>query len=264
MVMQEGFLRSRDGANIGWAKVGLTSLIADAARRYIEKRGGEVRTGVELGSLTFSGGIARVIAGGSAIAADSYVLAIPAPQLFQLLPLSVRADPFFTRFSRIQESPIVNVHLWYDRAVWDGDFAVFLNTPVQWVFNKTRLWRLGGEGQYLDISLSGARDFVDLPAADIQALFVKEMAALFPVALGANVTRAIVVKQRDATFAPAPGIAALRPSQRTPIPNLFLAGDWTDTGWPATMEGAVRSGRAAARELVSARGAARPDGTRGS
>jgi len=121
---------------------------------------------------------------------------------------------------------------------------------VQWIFNKTRLWGLEGEGQYLDISLSGAADFVDLPAADIVQLFGKELFALLPGTRGGELTRALVVKQRHATFRPAPGIAELRPSQRTPVPNLYLAGDWTDTGWPATMESAVRSGRLAAREIT--------------
>ena len=95
-------------------------------------------------------------------------------------------DRFFSRIRNIRTSPIVNVHLWYDRPVWDRGFAAFLNTPVQWVFNKSRLWGQDGPGQYLDISLSGAHDFIDMPSGEIIDLFSKEMFALMPGTRGAN------------------------------------------------------------------------------
>ncbi len=131
-------------------------------------------------------------------------------------------------------------------------FAAFLNTPLQWVFNKSRLWGQEGDGQYLDVSLSGAREFLDMPTREIVGLFGREVQSLFPLARTAQLGRALVVKQRDATFAARPGVSRLRPGQRTPVGNLFLAGDWTDTGWPATMESAVRSGLLAAREVIRA------------
>ena len=253
MVFQEGFLRSRDGANVGWAKVGLSALNGEAARRYIQARGGEVRTGASVKGVAMEDGAVSCVAlADGEVTADAYVLAVPADRMLALLPGPARREPFFARARGIETSPIVNVHLWYDRPVWDGRFAAFLNTPLQWAFNKTKLWGLDGPGQYIDISLSGARDFIEMPAGEIRALFQKEMQALFPPARGAAVTRALVVKQRDATFAAKPGVRALRPAQRTPVRNLFLAGDWTDTGWPATMESAVRSGLAAARAAMPA------------
>lgn len=252
MVFQEGFLRSRSGANVGWAKVGLSALLGEAARGYIEARGGEVRLGAAVDGLEVDGGsVSRVLIGDAEHQADTYVLALPPEDLLDVLPPRTAESPFFRRAGRLGTSPIVNVHLWYDRKVWDGDFAAFLNTPLQWAFNKTRLWGQDGPGQYIDISLSGAHNFVDRPTSEIVDLFRKEMDALFPAARGAELSRALVVKQREATFAAVPGTRALRPSQRTPIPNLFLAGDWTDTGWPATMESAVRSGRQAAGAAVS-------------
>ncbi|MEE8386281.1 MAG: hydroxysqualene dehydroxylase HpnE, partial [Dehalococcoidia bacterium] len=256
MVLQEGFLHGRDGANVGWSKVGLSALLAEAAQRYIEDRGGEVRLGLGLDSIEMeNGAVRRVLAEGGELTADSYVLALPVERLLPVLPLEVRKEPFFSRVGRIEMSPIVHVHLWYDRPVWGGDFAAFLNTPLQWVFNKSKLWgQQDGGGQYLDISLSGAHDFAGMPATEIVDLFTKEVRSLLPAARGANLKRTVVVKQRDATFAPRPGIAALRPSQRTPVENLFLAGDWTDTGWPATMESAVRSGLLAARAVLRSGG----------
>ena len=192
----------------------------------------------------------RVFAGKAEIEADSYVLALPAERTLGVLPRAVADAPFFARIGRIRTSPIVNVHLWYDRPVWERGFAAFLNTPLQWAFNKSRLLGQEGGGQYIDISLSGAHDFIDMSGQEITRLFEKETAALIPAARGARVERALVIKQRDATFAALPGIAGLRPAQSTPIPNLFLAGDWTATGWPATMESAVRSGLMAARGVL--------------
>jgi len=256
MVFQAGFLRDRDGANVGWARVGLSALLAQAAREYIEARGGEVLTDRAVPGVRLEEG--RVVVGGGAEPADHLVLAADQRSLLPLLPKALRQEPFFARIGGIPTSPIVNVHLWYDRRVTELEFAAFLNTPLQWVFNKSKLWGQEGDGQYLDISLSGAGDFIDMPAREIIELFGREVQSLFPAARTAQIKRALVVKQRDATFAARPGIALLRPSQRTPVANLFLAGDWTATGWPATMESAVRSGRLAAREVLKAAG--RPSG----
>ncbi len=248
MVFQEGFLRSRTGANVGWAKVGLSTLLGEAARRYLEARGGKVRLSATLDRVeVHDADVSKAIVDGEEFTADHYVLALPLERVLSVLPRALQSDRFFARISGLKTSPIVNVHIWYDGEVWDGDFAAFLNTPLQWAFNKSKLWRHPADsGQYIDISLSGAREFMDMPAGDIISMFVKEMQSLFPAARGAEVRRALLVRQKDATFSPLPGVAALRPPQRTPITNLALAGDWTDTGWPATMEGAVRSGRQAA------------------
>lgn len=253
MVFQEGFLRSRHGANVGWAKVGLSELLGGAAQRYIESRGGTVRLGEGLTSVELDDGrVSRALTEGGTLTADAFVLALPHEAVLDPLPPSVRDEPFFSRIKQLTPSPIVNVHLWYDRPVWARSFAAFLNSPVQWVFNKSKLWGLQGEGQYLDISLSGADEFAGMPSGDILRLFTKEMFALLPATRGAELKRALVVKQRHATFAAMPGVGRFRPTQATPIPNLFLAGDWTDTGWPATMESAVRSGISAAAEAKRA------------
>ena len=256
MVFQEGFLRDQNGANVGWARVGLSALLAEAAREYIERRGGQVLLDRAISGVRIEDG--RAVVGGPLEPADYLVLAADSRSLLPLLPRALREEPFFARIEGIPTSPIVNVHLWYDRQVTELEFAAFLNTPLQWLFNKSKLWGQEGDGQYLDISLSGADEFVDLPAREIIGLFGREVQSLFPAARTAEIKRALVVKQRDATFAARPGVARLRPTQRTPVANLFLAGDWTATGWPATMESAVRSGQLAAREVLKAAG--RPSG----
>jgi squalene-associated FAD-dependent desaturase len=252
MVFQEGFLKRPDGANVGYATVGLSRLVGTEARHYIEERGGRIILGQKTEELLLEG---KRIAGarladGSILQGDCYVCAVPHQTLLALIPPRLRSDPFFRRTSGLATTPIVNIHLWYDRPITDLDFAAFINSETQWVFNKTRMWHLDGDGQYLDISLSGARHYIDLPQEELVERFTRELRTLFPRARQATVRRSLVVKQRRATFAAAPGSAKYRLPCRTPIENLFLAGDWTATGWPATMESAVRSGLACAREIL--------------
>ena len=134
----------------------------------------------------------------------------------------------------------------------EQEFVAFLGSPIQWVFNRSRIQGDNGSpGQYVCISLSGAWDFIDRPKDDLRDLFTQEMRHLFPAARDAVVEKSLVIKQPEATFRCTPGVAAHRPSQATPIHNLFLAGEWTDTDWPSTMEGAVRSGVYAAKALAS-------------
>jgi len=193
------------------------------------------------------------LAGGQRLEADAYVSALPFEVLQATLPPELAAEPFFAEADSLSSSPIVGIHLWYDRPVMDQDFVAFLGSPVQWVFNKSAIQ--GDDsmpGQYVCISLSGAWPYIKLPKERLVADFTKELAKLLPRARDARVERSIVVKEPRATFRSAPGAAAHRLPQATPVPNLFLAGEWTDTGWPSTMEGAVRSGVLAA-DLVANR-----------
>jgi len=259
MVFQEGFLKRADGANVGYATVGLTSLIGREARRYIEERGGRVILGQGTKELLLEGErIAGArLADGSILRGQWYVCAVPHQMLLAVIPPSLREDPFFRRARELATTPIINIHLWYDRPVMALDFAAFINSEAQWVFNKSKMWHLAGDGQYLDISLSGARQYIDLPKEELVERFARELRRLFPKARQARLERWLVVKERQATFAAAPGSARYRLPCRTPIENLFLAGDWTATGWPATMESAVRSGVACAEGI--ARLASRPE-----
>jgi uncharacterized protein with NAD-binding domain and iron-sulfur cluster len=143
----------------------------------------------------------------------------------------------------------VNVHVIYDRQVMKLPFVAAVDSPVQWVFDKTRQSGLQA-GQYLAVSLSAADDYVDMPTAALRQLFVPALEQLLPAAAGTGITDFFVTRERRATFRQAPGSGALRPGAATSVPGLVLAGAWTDTGWPDTMEGAVRSGHNAAQELA--------------
>ena len=253
MVFQESLLRDRHGADLGYARVGLTALVQDAAVAAIGEQGGEVRLqSPVLGIEAEDGAIVGVRTSEGLLQADAYVSALPFDALTELLPPEIGAAAFFQQAAVLRWAPIVGVHVWLDRWVTDLEVAAFLDSEVQWLFNKSLIQnRPREEGQYLCISLSGAWQYADAPNAELEHRFVEELRRLFPAAREARVKRVLVVKQRQATFIPEPGSNAGRLTAATPAPNLFLAGDWTDTGWPATMESAVRSGNAAARAAAA-------------
>ena len=182
-------------------------------------------------------------------AVDGVVLAVPPEAAARLLPAGAAAPgPGPERWRELGASPIVNVHVLYDRQVTSLPFAAAVDSPVQWVFDRTGPSGLDA-GQYLAISVSAADDIVDTPAAQLRERFVPALEAIFPAARDARITDFFVTRERRATFRQEPGCGEKRPGATTRLPGLVLAGAWTNTGWPDTMEGAVRSGLSAAREL---------------
>jgi hypothetical protein len=215
---------------------------------------------------------------GEVIEADGVVLAVPPAVAARLAPAgTVRAGPAGEpaatgnghgpagqpgpeQWQELATSPIVNVHVIYDQRVTRLPFAAAVDSPVQWVFDRTGPSGLRS-GQYLAVSLSAADGYVDVPASALRERFLPAMADLFPAARDARVTDFFVTRERRATLRQVPGCERLRPGAATALPGLVLAGAWTDTGWPDTMEGAVRSGLNAARVLRQ--GLAAPAGTFG-
>ena len=251
MVFQEGVLKSRASGSIGYAKVGLSELVSEATKSYLSARGGEVLLGAGAREIAVDGDmVCGVQTSNGVVKGDWYISALPSYDLTAMLPQSLADGDFFSRAKGLSYSPIVDVHIWYDRPVMDEAFSGFVDSPLQWVFNKTRMrGDEGDSGQYLCISLSGAWQYADMPKQEIREMFLDEMKRVFPRARGAQVERLLIVKQPRATFRSVPGVEAHRLPSATPISNLFLAGEWVDTGWPGTMEGAVRSGRTAAQAL---------------
>ena len=241
-VFQEGFFRTRTGSAIGWSRVGLTRLVDPPARRFLERRGARVVSGR---GVTGVGDDYVELSDGARLEADAVVLALPPDRVREVCPAALPDHPV------LGSSPIVNVHVWYDRPVMDGLFTAVVDSPAQWVFNRTAMADLSGPGQHLAVSISGARDEVGRSKATLIEEITTELGHLFPRARTARIERTVCVKEPEATFAAAPGQAAKRPGARTAVNGVVLAGAWTDTGWPATMEGAVRSGLVAAREAVA-------------
>jgi len=264
-VVKTGLLGKNNAADIGVPALPLGELHGDAAATVLAKLGAQVTLGAKVTAI--EGGAIEVTEGqqarfrvrlgrgeGADLAADAVVLAVPHEKAAHLVPPGALPDATVRGWAGLGASPIVNVHVIYDRPVTDLPFAAAIDSPVQWVFDRTRISGMtaanhGGPGQYLAISLSAADEYADVPAARLREQFVPALAELFPAARDARVTEFFVTRERRATFRQTPGSGALRPKAATGRPGLVLAGAWTDTGWPDTMEGAVRSGLAAAVEL---------------
>jgi squalene-associated FAD-dependent desaturase len=252
MLFKTALLGAPTNAAIGYPVVGLSRLAGDAARDFITQRGGAVRASADVTGLVMEGEQCAGVrlAGGETVRGDAVVLALPAAAVPPLLPSPLATHSFFAPAAHVQTAPIVGVHIWYDRPVMDESFVAVLDSPLQWVFNVTKMHEkereADGTSQHIAISLSGAWKWKDCSKAELRETFAAEMAKVFPRAAAAQVTRVITVKMLEATFRVTPGAQSHRLSQETPVPGLFLAGDWTQTGWPSTMEGAVRSGNLAA------------------
>lgn len=252
-VFQTGLLTEAAAADIGWSQVPLGRLHGERAGSALRRAGAEVCVGERVLSVSeVKGGPPRlqVRTDRRDLDADAVVMAVPHHAVNEILPPSS-----FQGQERIEElaaSPIVDVHVVYDRAVMDLPFAAALDSPVQWVFDRTRSSGMAGGGQYLAVSISAAASGMGRRPAELVDEALGALGDLFPAARRARVLDSLVTKERSATFRAAPGSGALRPGPETAMPALFLAGAWTDTGWPATMEGAVRSGVDAARAALRA------------
>ena len=239
-VLTEGLMRARGNASIGWSLTGLSHLVDAPTRWLLMKRGGTVVTGSAV-VQAHGGGV--TLDDGRELSADAVVLALPPARARSVAPDAVPTDP------DLGASPIVNVHLWYDRPVIDQPILAVVDSPVQWIFDRTAITGEGAPGQHLALSISGAHDEMGTPRPVLAHQMDHEIRALFPEAAPAELREWAVVKDARATFAPGPGQAARRPGALTPVDGITLAGNWTATGWPATMEGAVRSGISAVRAI---------------
>ncbi|MFI9340726.1 hydroxysqualene dehydroxylase HpnE [Streptomyces sp. NPDC052773] len=256
MVFKTGLLSDPGAADIGWPRVPLGELHDRLARRALDSAGVRTALRTRVTSISqYGNGRWSVQVPGRTIETDAVVLAVPQRETHDLLPAGALDAP--ERLLRIGTAPILNVHVVYDRKVLNTPFLTALGTPVQWVFDRTEASGLT-DGQYLALSQSAAHDDIDAPVAALRERYLPELERLLPRTRGAEVKDFFVTRERTATFAPAPGVGRLRPGARTKAPGLYLAGAWTATGWPATMESAVRSGISAADAALRALGRPRP------
>jgi squalene-associated FAD-dependent desaturase len=280
-VFWKGFLSNARGYRVGIPSVPLAELY-EGCRDEITRRGGEVRLRCGVREIRVRDGrfAGAVLEDGATMEADASVAAVPHDVLLDLMPnerASERTE--LAGLKRIGTSPITSVHFWFDRTVMTEPFLTLLDHTTQWIFNKTQLsaasetngrggrptehteGHLGSglapsapsdsDGQYLQLVISAAYDLVPRSRMEIIEMCRRELAEVLPATRDAKVLKATVIKEVDATFSPAPGVDQWRPGQRTSVANLFLAGDWTRTGWPSTMEGAVRSGYLAAEAVLA-------------
>ena len=269
-VFQEGLLSSASAGDIGHAAAPLSELHDVAARAALQRAGVEVRvrTGVAAVAPDGERGFQVTLSGpaGEVLSCDLAVVAVGPERAAGLLPAQAGVDP--EALAALGESPIVNVHLVYDRPVLDVPFAAGVDTPVQWIFDRTATAGADADsvppgGQYLVVTLSAAETELAMSNDDIRVAYLGALERLLPAARSARVVRSFVTRDHAATFRAAPGARALRPAAQTRLAGLAMAGAYTDTGWPATMEGAVRSGHTAAQAVLATVSSA-TDGTTGS
>jgi squalene-associated FAD-dependent desaturase len=266
-VFKTGFLDEADAADIGWSRVPLSKLHVDPAVEVLKRAGAAIHrrakvSSVDLGDVPASsshkGAISRigsprravgVTADGEHVASDAVVLAVQHEAAAELLPKGGAIDP--SQLCGLGHSPIVDVHVVYDRKVTGYAIAAGLDTPVQYVFDRTQASGMDAkDGQCLAVSVSGADDEHGMRPEVLIERYTAALGELFPKAREASILDAVVTREHTATFRGVPGTARLRPSTMTGFDALYLAGAWLDTGWPATMEGAVRSGIAASAQVL--------------
>jgi squalene-associated FAD-dependent desaturase len=255
-VFRESFLKSAAAGRMGVPRVPLTELYS-AAGDYIRARGGEVRlrASVEQFSMDFCSKVS-LGSGEEQQCFDYVILALPFQGLDRLLGAKPEAKGLRAAMSHFESSPITGIHLWFDRPITALDHAVLLDRTIQWMFHKSKLLgRMDAQnGSYVELVVSSSKSLVEKSKQEIVELALRELQEFFPASHGAILLKSAVIKEVHATYSPSPGIDAFRPTNATVWPQVFLAGDWTSTGWPATMEGAVRSGYLAAQAVTETAG----------
>jgi hydroxysqualene dehydroxylase len=244
-VLQTGLLRDNDAGDIGFHMRPLSETLGEPAERGLAEAGVEVRLGVRAERVEQGPGGLRVYADGGELEADSVICAVPHGRAAALLKPLLGAET--GRWIELGASPIVNVHVVYDRHVCELPSAAGVGTPVQYLFDRSAAAGLS-EGQYLAVSLSAAEREMEQSTEQLRERYLGALRELLPRARDAAVRSCHVSREHAATFRAGPGTQSLRPVARTSVRGLVLAGAWTDTGWPATLEGAVLSGHTAARE----------------
>ncbi len=268
-VFWKAFLGSRGGYRVGIPLVPLADLY-EGCRKAIARRGGDVKLRAGVRDIRICDGrfACAVMEDGSEALADFCVVAVPHEQLLGMAPKELRGDGGpLDGLRQMRTTPITGVHFWFDRQVMTEPFLTLLDHTTQWVFNKTMLTgvesngggaasqlREGRRTQYLQLVISASYDLLSRSRQEIIDLCRRELQDVLPTTRDAKIEKATVIKEVHATFSPEPGVDRWRPAQDIGVENLYLAGDWTRTGWPATMEGAVRSGYMAAEAALAGLG----------
>ena len=245
-VLRAAFLGGRENSSFLVPNVGLSRLFDEPICRYVESKKGRVLRGCAVDSLISEGARVKAVRCSDGVnrEAAAFVSAVPWYALSGLLPAD---EPALLAANRMTTSGILSINLWFDVPVMDEDFVALLDSTVQWVFNRSKILSASASsGQCLTLIVSSADRLVDREASELVALAVEDLRRVFPRVGTARVVRSIVLKEKRATFSQRPDVERLRPPCITSMENFFLAGDWTNTGYPATIEGAVMSGRKAA------------------
>lgn len=247
-VLRTAFLGAKENSSMLIPRAGLSQLFAEPAAKHLRLHGSEVQTNAEVEKILSEGGNIRgIYCGGKEIEAKAYISTVPYYAIDALLG-DGKQHGYGEKFD---SSPIITINLWLDKVIVEQEFLALLDSHIQWIFNKTKIYgNNSSTGQHLSLVISGAAEYVDLTKEQLVEIAFKELQEAIPRAREATIIHSFIIKEKRATFSPMPGVEAHRPSVHTQFKNFFLAGDWTNTGFPATIEGAVMSGKTAAREAV--------------
>ncbi len=250
--LRRAFFGVRDDAAVLIPTIGQSELYVEPACRLLLGAGARIIAGTEVDRITLERGKATGVrlADGTLMASGSVIAAVPPHALARMVPPEAAKAAPFDSLGAFASSPIVSVHLWFDREILDVDFIGLIGQDVQWVFNRRRITGGGSTAGYLSALISGAYRQVDLAKEELVELAIRDIASVAPECARARLLSSLVIKEKRATFSATAGAERLRPSAATPIGGFFLAGDWTDTGLPATIEGAITSGETAAARVV--------------
>jgi squalene-associated FAD-dependent desaturase len=275
-VFVDSFLRNRDGWSVEIPSVPLEDLYGGRLTEWLKSRGTVLRLGTSVEQIELDGNrVSGVgIAGSEVVDGDEFVVALPFHRVTSVLPRSLVEHPELRGIGRLEPAPISSIHLWFDRPITDLRHAVLIDRLCQWMFNRTAIGAMPpkmanganlatgvvtGEGPsagrfdgsyYYQIVISASHGLAGRDKNEIQQEVLRELTGIWPATAEARLLHSRQVTEHRAVFSPVPGVDAWRPAQQSPIANLQLAGDWTRTGWPATMEGAVRSGYLAAGNIL--------------
>lgn len=260
-IFRDGFLLHPTAFHFGVPRVPLGSLYTEPTLAYLAKRGGCARLRTIVEEIDFTTEPTPCVAGivlrdGTRLEADYYISALQFDLLLKLLPEQVTTNaPYWQNLNGLELSPICGVHLWFDRLLDCPEALAVLDRETEWIFHKNLTFDLPKEaGSYLSIVISASHRLAGLPKEEILARILADVHACLPVSREATLLRSQIIRWPKATISPKPGADTLRPGQVSPIPNLLVAGEWTRTGWPSTMEGAARSGYLAAEAILTAEG----------
>lgn len=249
-VFRESFMNSAEAGRMGVPSIPLSQLYS-AAIDYIRSRNGEVLLRCGANALNACGTGVTISTAGGERQFDYAVLAAPFQSVAALLPSDSVAQQLRDKLAHFESSPITGIHLWFDREITPLPHAVLLDRTIQWMFQKSKFQHeREGPGSYIEVVVSASKSLVQKSREEVLEIALRELAEFFPLVKEAKVLKAAVIKEVHATYSVVPGLDPFRPIAKTGWPNLFLAGDWTASGWPATMEGAVRSGYLAAEAIT--------------
>jgi len=243
------FLGTKRDSSILIPSVGQTELYVRGAEKLLEESGAEILRGTEAAAIEMEGPAAAGVRlrSGRVVSSDRVISCVPHYALSRLLPGALRRSEPFSHLGAFGSVPIVSIHLWFDGDFMETEYLGLISRRVQWVFNRRRILKeRGGPEGYLSAVISGAREFVDMTKSQLVSIALEDITGTFPGSRKVKLVHSVVIKEKRATYSPGNDVERLRPRPVTPVGNLFLAGDWTDTGLPPTIEGAVASGFRAA------------------